>query len=74
MKWCPEGRTLTWAGAWVAAGREGAKLVMCGRAVALLACLLLSLLMATANLLASPFNCPFVGLGLGMDARLALLM
>lgn len=74
MKWCPEGRTLAWAGSWVAVGREGAKLVMCRRAVALLSCLLLSLLVATATLLASPFHCPFVGLGLSMDARLALLM
>lgn len=34
----------------------------------------LSLWVVTASLLASPLNCPVVGLGLGMDASLALLM
>lgn len=36
--------------------------------------LLLSPLMVTASLLASPLNCPFVVLCLGVDARSALLM
>lgn len=74
MKRCPEDRTRAQAGTWVAAGREGAKLVVHRRAVAP-AFLLLSLRVVTASLLASPsLNCPFVGLGLGVDARLALLM
>lgn len=61
-------------GSGMGGSREGRNPAFYARRAVAPAFLLLSLWVVRASLLASPLNCPFVGLGLGMDARLALLM